>query len=627
MASSKKTKGSVGRRGFLKGAAGGAAALITKPPEANAQPPRPGPGPNAIAAAPTQAALSADVGNGRPIPGINGIELSPGSDFMVDVLKQLDFEYVVANPGTSFAGLHESLLNYGNNTKPEFLTACHEESAVSMAHGYAKIEGKPMLVLLHADVGIQHASMAIFNAYADRVPIYMIAGNWGHAVQAHNAQDMALMVRDMIKWDDEPRSLAGFADAAQKAYTIAMMPPMGPTLLVVDEDLQEMTNQEPHLRVPKFKPIQPPSGDLGSVREAAKLLVNAENPVIITGRSARTANGMRLLVELAELLQAPVSGGDRMNFPLTHPLSGAGIAGAQPDVTMALEVNNAPVGRNGGKTINISSTILSLKNNYQDVGDRYTASDIDMAADAEATLPALIEECRKLLTPDRKRTFQERGKKLAEAHRQVRIKDIELAAIGWDASPVSLNRLYGELWPFIKNEDWSMVSWDGFMGGWPRRLWAFDKHYHYIGAQGAGGMGYGAGAAVGAALANKKHGRISINVQTDGDLNYQPAVLWTAAHHKAPLLTIMHNNRAYHQEVMRMQRQATAMNRGVDRIHIGTKLWNPEIDYASIAKGYGMYAEGPISDPKDLAAAYKRGIERVKNGEPALIDVITQPRG
>ena len=158
-----------------------------------------------------------------------------------------------------------------------------------MAHGYAKIEGKPMLVLLHADVGIQHASMAIFNAYADRVPIYMIAGNWGHAVQAHNAQDMALMIRDMIKWDDEPRSLAGFAAAAQKAYAIAMMPPMGPTLLVVDEDLQEMTNKEPNLRVPKFRPIRPASGDLGSVREAAKLLVNAENPVIITGRSARTA--------------------------------------------------------------------------------------------------------------------------------------------------------------------------------------------------------------------------------------------------------------------------------------------------------------------------------------------------
>jgi acetolactate synthase I/II/III large subunit len=627
MASSKKTKGSVGRRGFLRGAAAGAAALVAKPPEAIAQPRPQGAVGNASAATPTQAALNVDVGNGRPIPGINGIELSPGSDYMVDVLKQLDFEYVVANPGTSFAGLHESLLNYGNNTKPEFLTACHEESAVSMAHGYAKIEGKPMLVLLHADVGIQHASMAIFNAYADRVPIYMIAGNWGHAVQAHNAQDMALMIRDMIKWDDEPRSLPGFADAAQKAYAIAMMPPMGPTLLVVDEDLQEMTNQEPNLRVPKFRPIHPASGDLGSVREAAKLLVNAENPVIITGRSARTASGMALLVELAELLQAPVSGGDRMNFPLTHPLSGAGIPGAQPDVTLALEVNNAPVGRNGGKTINISSTILSLKNNYQDVGDRFTASDIDMAADAEATLPALIEECRKLVTGDRKRVFEERGKKLGEAHREARVKDIELAAIGWDASPVSLNRLYGELWPFIKNEDWSMVSWDGFMGGWPRRLWAFDKHYHYIGAQGAGGMGYGAGAAVGAALANKKHGRISINVQTDGDLNYQPAVLWTAAHHKAPLLTIMHNNRAYHQEVMRMQRQATAMNRGVDKIHIGTKLWNPEIDYASIAKGYGMYAEGPISDPKDLAAAYKRGIERVKNGEPALIDVVTQPRG
>ena len=143
---------------------------------------------------------------------------------MVDVLRTLNFDYVAANPGTSFGGLHESLLNYGGNKNPEFLTCTHEESSVAMAHGYAKIEGKPMMVLLHGTVGIQHASMAIYNAYVDRVPIYMVSGNWGNAVQAHNAQDLALMIRDSIKFDDSPRSLAGFADSAFKAYKIAMTP-------------------------------------------------------------------------------------------------------------------------------------------------------------------------------------------------------------------------------------------------------------------------------------------------------------------------------------------------------------------------------------------------------------------
>ena len=249
-----------------------------------------------------------------------------------------------------------------------------------------------------------------------------------------------------------------------------------------------------------------------------------------------------------------------------------------------------------------------------------------MGADAEATLPALIEACRKLITADRKRAFEDRGAKIGEAHRRARAALIEQAAYGWDASPVSLNRLCAELWPLIKNEDWSLVSWEGFIGSWPTRLWNFDKHYQYIGGQGAGGMGYGAPAAVGAALANRKYGRLSVSIQTDGDLNYAPAVLWTAAHHKVPLLTIMHNNRAYHQELMHLQRQAGLSNRGMDKCHIGTTLIDPAIDYATVAKGYGLYSEGPITDPKDLAAAFKRGIERVKKGEPALIDVVTQPR-
>ena len=159
-----------------------------------------------------------------------------------------------------------------------------------------------------------------------------------------------------------------------------------------------------------------------------------------------------------------------------------------------------------------------------------------------------------------------------------------------------------ELWAQIQNDDWSLVSWQGFISGWPGRLWNFDKHYRYIGGQGAGAMGYGAPAAVGAALANRKHGRLSINIQTDGDLNYAPGVLWTACHHKIPLLTVMHNNRAYHQEVMFVQQMASQRNRGADRAHIGTTLREPNIDYAKMAQAYGMYGEGPIARPEGSRA-------------------------
>jgi acetolactate synthase I/II/III large subunit len=434
-----------------------------------------------------------------------------------------------------------------------------------------------------------------------------------------------------VKWDDEPASLGAFAESAVRAYKIAMTPPMEPVFLVVDHDMQLHAMGDAKPRIPRLTMPSPPAGELGAVREAARLLVNAENPRINCGRAARTPNGLARLVELAELLQAPVNGGgDRVNFPSHHPLAGNGSGAA--DLILNLEVQGGGGPGFGGaaraanaKTINISSLELYIKSNLQDF-QHMPDADLVIAADAEATLPMLIEEVQRQLTADRKRTLADRGSKFADAHRQARASAMEAAAYGWDSSPVSLARLCGELWAQIKSEDWSLVSWQGFISGWPGRLWKFDKHYQYIGGQGAGAMGYGAPAAVGAALANRKHGRLSISIQTDGDLNYAPGVLWTACHHKIPLLTVMHNNRAYHQEVMFVQQMASQRNRGADRAHIGTTIKDPNIDYAKMAQAYGMYGEGPIADPKELAPAITRALDRVKRGEPALIDVITQPR-
>jgi thiamine pyrophosphate-dependent acetolactate synthase large subunit-like protein len=508
-----------------------------------------------------------------------------------------------------------------------------------MAHGYAKIEGKPMLAIVHGNIGLQHASMAIYNAYADRVPVFVIAGNWldggsrANGVNSyHSAQDMALIVRDYVKWDDEPASLPAFAESAVRAYKIAMTPPMEPVLIVLDHEMQmRALAPEGGPKIPRLVLPSPPVGESGAIREAARLLVAAENPRINAGRMARTPNGISLLVELAELLKAPVNGGgDRVNFPSRHPLAGAGSGPA--DVILNLEVQGgggpgfvAGARAANAKTINVSSLGLYIKSNLQDF-QHLPDADIDIAADSEATLPLLIEEVRRQLSADRRRALEERGARLADGHRQARAAAIEAAALGWDSSPISLARLSAELWAQIKDDDWSLVSWQGFVSGWPGRLWNFDRHYRYIGGQGAGAMGYGAPAAVGAALANRKHGRLSINIQTDGDLNYAPGVLWTACHHNIPLLTVMHNNRAYHQEVMFVQQTASHRNRGADRAHIGTTLREPNIDYAKMAHAYGMYGEGPIEHPTDLAPAIKRGLERVRRGEPALIDVVTQPR-
>jgi thiamine pyrophosphate-dependent acetolactate synthase large subunit-like protein len=421
---------------------------------------------------------------------------------------------------------------------------------------------------------------------------------------------------------------------------------MEPVVICANVGLQDEPMSEEDrrtLRAPKLTLASPPAGDSGAVAQTAKMLVQAENPVIIAGRVARTPNGIALLVELAETVQAPVQDRrQRMIFPSRHPLYNSGSI-SDADVILGLELAdfwfathgqtpinrmgmvNRSLVRPGAKLITISSGDLFSRSNYQDFG-RYAEVDLSLAADAEATLPSLIEECRKRITPDRRRAMEERGKRLAERYKANRDRDFEDAAYGWDASPVSTARLAAELWDQIRHEDWSLVSETAFVSNWPGRLWDFDKHYQYIGGHGAYGIGYGAPAAVGAALANRKHGRLSVNIQCDGDLNYAPGVLWTAAHHRIPLLTIMHNNRAYHQEMMYLQDMANRAQRRPDQARIGTAITDPDIDYAMMAKAYGMYSAGPIDNPNELAPAIKAAIEVVKRGEPALIDVVTQPR-
>jgi len=642
----KQKNNGIPRRDFLRTAAAGAAALAATPTLPAKQPV-----PERGSTQPPAMSPAAEVGTPSPAEVLTADRT--GSDFMVDVIKSLNIEYICSNPGSSFRGLHESIINYGGNKNPEFITCLHEESAVGMAHGYAKIEGKPLLVFAHGTVGLQHASMAVYNAYCDYVPVIVIGGNIIDATKrmppvewTHSVQDAAAMLRDYTKWDDLPISLPQFAESAVRAYKIAMTPPMMPVVLIADGELQENPiPADAKLSIPSLALATPPQGDSAAVAEAARLLAAAENPVLIVDRAARTAAGMALLIELAETLQAPVVDmGGRMNFPTRHPLNQTWRARdeiSNADVILGLELadfwgaihsyrdqmerTSRPLTKPGAKLISISSTGLFFKSNYQNF-QRYPEVNLDMAADAQATLPSLIEAVKKQLPASRKSALQDRGSKLATAHQQTLQNARESATYAWDASPISTARLCAELWAQIKDEDWSLVSTIQFVSRWPMKLWNFDKYYQFIGGSGGYGIGYGAPSAVGAALANRKHGRLSVNIQCDGDLMYAPGVLWTAAHHRIPLLTVMHNNRAYHQEVMQVQIMADRHSRGVDRVKIGTTIDDPGIDYAKLAQGMGMYAEGPVSDPKNLGPAIRRALDVVKRGEPALVDVHTQPR-
>jgi acetolactate synthase I/II/III large subunit len=625
----------VGRRNFLKGAAAGAAtAFVTNTVEAQQAPAPPA---RSSVARPTEADARADFVPPEPKPDLQIIE-QPGSDYMVDVIKALDLDYVAVNPGSAFEGLHESIINHGGNHKPEILTVLHEEAGAAIAHGYAKAAGKPMMTLMHGTVGLLHASMGLFQAWSDRVPVFAVVGHNRNPTSVvnrpHSAQDMGAIVRDFIKIDDEPTNLERFAEAAMRAYTIGRTPPMGPTLLVVDSELQEsaIANRS-KLQVPRLTMTAPPQGDANAVREAARWLVEAERPLIRTGKLARTPKGWDLLVELAELVHAPVdvgTYGSWQDFPSWHPLYGNGGADYKPDFVLGLELNDmaGPVRSMraaGGKTASICSEYLFQRTNIHDFGG-YSEVDLAIAGDGEATLPALIDEVRRL-GASRARRWQTRGDQVAVSHKAVREQEIESARHGWNANPVSVPRMIAELGEQIKNDDWAIVSGHQVTGTWQRRLLNHDKYYRYNGDCGGFGIGYDTPASVGGALAHKQNGRLCVGIVGDGDFNFVGAgALWTAAHHKIPLLLVIHNNRAYHAEVMLVQRVAGRRGRGTGRIDIGNVIADPNPDYAKIAQGYGVYAEGPISDPDELAPAFSRALAKVRAGEPALVDVVSQPR-
>jgi thiamine pyrophosphate-dependent acetolactate synthase large subunit-like protein len=409
---------------------------------------------------------------------------------------------------------------------------------------------------------------------------------------------------------------------------MAMTPPMEPVMIVADGMLQEHAiEDEKALSIPKLALSAPPQGESNAVREAAKLLAAAQNPVIVAERVTRSQEGIKLMVELAEALNAPVVNLlGRMNFPTTHYLSRTNDGRSlvrDADVVLFLEVGDPwgqlnsvsdphhqyrRIAKPDVKLIHITLADQLMKSNYQDM-QRFCPVDISISADVQATLPSLIESIKRQTANSR----AGRSEALRKQYQQMKARIRESATLGWDASPISTARLHAELWQVLKNEDWCLA--ESRFGSWAARLWPATQQHNFLGQSGGAGVGYIAPAAVGAALANKGKGIITAVVQPDGDLMYAPGVLWTAAHHRIPLLSVMHNNRAYHQEVMHLQKMAGLHNRRMDTARIGTTIEDPNIDYAKLAQAQGVWAEGPITDPAKIGpgggrARDRRGEER-----------------
>lgn len=575
-----------------------------------------------------------------------------GSDLVVDLMKAVGIEYVALNPGSTFRGVHDSLVNYGSNN-PRIIFCNHEEIAVAIAHGYGVASGKPMAAMNHNVVGLLHASMAIYNAWCDMAPVMVIGGggpmdvdkrrNWVDWV--HIALVQGNIVRDYVKWDDQPFGLTGMVESFLRAYRITCAKPQGPVYLCLDSALQEAPIEEPLTLPPTAGALKstPIAADPDAIEKIAGWLLDAQMPAIIADRMGGDPEAVKSLVELADLLSVPVMDlGRRFNFPNTHPLDLTGALEAtlaQADLVLALEVEDlfgalnraerAPRSKPAvfrtcvapeAKVVDISLRDLATKGWAADY-QRFQKVDLAVTADATLAVRQLIESCRRRL--DKASASAMRGRKQRMADKRVRLREQwRKEAEGLSGlRPIATAWLAHEVGEVLKNEDWVLAY--GEMRGWPRRLWDWDRSYRYVGASGGGGLGYGLGASIGVALAHKGKGRIVVDLQPDGDMLYTPQAIWTAVHEKVPLLIVMYNNRAYFNSETHAGTMAKGRGRPLDNCGIGTRITEPNVDFAALARSFGARAEGPIEDPAETKPALQRAVNLLKkDGMPVLVDIV-----
>ena len=570
------------------------------------------------------------------------------SDVIVDLIKQFGFKHIALNPGASYRGLHDSLVNYGEND-PAMLVCNHEKIAVQMAHGYAKATGEPMIAIVHNVVGLLHAPLAIYYAYIDRAPVFIIGatGPMDEGIRRpfidwiHTAAVQGNAVRDFTKWDYQPGSVHGIPDSFARAYSIMMSEPQGPIYMCYDAGIQEAPLvDEIALPSPDAVKVPPsPGPDRAALEQVVDRVLSADNPMLLTEYAGRMPHGFDHIVEFADTVGAGVYDiYKRLNFPNRHPLNLSmdrnAFDGADAVVcldvrdwtrgshvvnpaTREIEVRTAP----DCKWIDIGFADIEISKWAMDY-NKHRDWDVRVVSDTAQALPILSEMCHERINRDAALAAKiaERRRSIGERHDALFAKWAEDAKKDWDASPISLGRLASEVWDQIQDEDWVLTA--GELRNWPRKLWNIDKPYRHPGR--SLGTATQFGISLGVALANKGTGRLVVDLQPDGDLMFDLGALWVATKYEIPMLVVMYNNRAYYNDWEHQKHMAH--HRGTDeaRAYIGMDLFGPEPDFAAAARSMGWWAEGPIEDPADIAGALQRAIEQVKAGKPALVDTICQ---
>lgn len=579
--------------------------------------------------------------------------LQYGSDLIVELMADAGIEYAAFNPGASFRGLHDSLVQspwlvkaVGEGSRsahgPQIIPCLHEAVSVAAAQGYAKATGRIMAVLLHNVVGLQNASMAIYNAWCDRAPMLLVGGT-GPLSKAHRrpwidwihtASTQAEVVRDYVKWDDQPHDLASVPESFARAFHTALSQPSGPVYLCFDVDLQEQELPEEMGSTPfgAYPTPTPPALDQAEVAWLAGVLVEARFPVLVAGYSGETEAGYHDLVRLADSLGAAViDTASRCNMPSDHDLNATGVPGIldEADVVVLLDLDD-PLGvlhgeqrrhRSDATVVNISLSHLRMRgwsHDYQAFApvDRHlTAS----AARAVGQLASSLESSQR--DTDQGEVLRRR-RRIAERTNQARRRWRTAAATSVADGSVPLERLVGEVGQALGASPFVLAN--GTNQRLEHRLWDLRQPRQHCGWHAGGGLGYGLSSAIGVAL-GAGDGAITVNLQADGDALYVPGALWTMAHLSLPVLTVVHNNRQYRNSAEHAHRIAAARQRPLDHIDMGTSLAHPAVDLAKLAEAFGVWGAGPVRGADELAQVLAEAIAVTRSGRPALVDVLTPP--
>jgi acetolactate synthase-1/2/3 large subunit len=574
------------------------------------------------------------------------------SDIIVDLIKKFGFPYIALNPGASYRGLHDSLVNYGGNDPPMLLCQ-HEKIAVQIAHGYAKATGQPMIAIVHDVVGLLHATTGIYYAYVDRAPIFVIGAtgpmdesrrrpfiDWIHTANVQGEQ-----VRNYVKWDYQPGSIEGVPDSFARAYGAMMTEPQGPVYMCYDAWLQEQPlDPETEIALPRHPEATAPvpmAVDPAALAKIAERLIKAKFPVLLAEYVGRRAESFHHLVALAETVGAAVYDVNaRLNFPNRHKLNLSldKEVFRSADLILSLDTRDwekathtidrtkravRPLYPPGCEMIELGFGDIGISKWSMDY-TRMTNCSLRVLGDTRTAIPELTKLCQKRIgwSAGAAERIARRALDVAARHDALFARWIEEAQADWDASPITLPRLAVELWAAIKDEDWVLTA--STLEDWTRRLWDFDRPYRHPGR--ALGTGTQIGVSLGVALAHRGTGRLVVDIQPDGDLMFDAGALWTAAKNNIPFLIVMYNNRAYYNDWEHQIKVAEHRGTPVERAHIGQDIASPAPDFAKLAHSCGWYAEGPIERPDDIAPALRRAIARVKAGQPALVDTVLQPR-